>query len=233
MYQSTHRVYCLTLLAATCLLSSSIARGKETTLFVGTYTHGTESRGIYVYRFDDATGALRPVSVAEGVENPSFLAVHPKRTVLYSADEVDAYNGRKEGAISAWAIDADSGELSLINRQRAGGAGPCHLAVDPTGQYVLVANYSGGTVAVLPIDADGTLMKATTRIEHHGSSVDPSRQTAPHPHQVVFDSAASDVGVTTTRAPDTNGVRDAIISTEPSGDHWLLGGARRRPPRTR
>src|SRR5262245_16865296 len=88
-------------------------------LYVGTYTRGTDSKGIYVYEFDDATGTLKPLSVAEGVENPSFLAIHPNKKLLYSADEVDSFEGDAQGAISAWAIDDKTGALTLLNKQGA------------------------------------------------------------------------------------------------------------------
>ena len=119
MHQFIRQLACLALFATICTLPSGVARSEESTLYVGTYTRSTESRGIYVYQFNDADGSLRPLSVAEGVENPSFLAIHPNQKYLYSADEVDEFNGQNEGAVSAWAIDASSGALTLINRQGA------------------------------------------------------------------------------------------------------------------
>ncbi|HEY6565160.1 MAG TPA: lactonase family protein, partial [Pirellulaceae bacterium] len=145
--------------------------------------------------FNDATGALEPASIVEDVENPSFLALHPSKKFLYSSDEVDTYDGEAEGAISAWAIDEKTGALTLINRIGAGGTSPCHLVVDPTGRNVLAVGYGSGTVAVFPIDSGGRLQTASTRIEHHGASVDPVRQTSPHPHQVVLDPTARRVWI--------------------------------------
>lgn len=157
------------------------------TLYVGTYTRGTESKGIYVFRFDDETGKLTPVAVAEGIDNPSFLAMHPNGKLLYSSDEVDSFDGEPVGAVSALAIDDETGKLSLVNRQAAGGTSPCHLTVDPSGKHVLVVGYGSGTVAVLPLDDDGKLQPVSQRIEHRGSSVNKERQSSPHPHQIVLD----------------------------------------------
>jgi 6-phosphogluconolactonase len=186
MHCPTRRLIRLAILLTVSLLAGRAADAAEQTLYVGTYTHGTESRGIYVYRFNDATGALELTSIAEDVENPSFLAVHPNRKFLYSSDETDAYDGQPEGAVSAWAIDDSTGKLSLLNRVGAGGTSPCHLVVDPAGRNVLAVGYGSGTVAVFPLGADARLHKAAPRIEHRGSSIDPARQTSPHPHQVVL-----------------------------------------------
>jgi 6-phosphogluconolactonase len=203
-----------------CLFASGAALAAEQTLYVGTYTRGTDSRGIYVYRFDDATGALAPVSIAEDVENPSFLALHPNRKFLFSSDEVDTYDGQTEGAISAWAIDDKTDALALINRVGAGGTSPCHLIVDPAGRNVLAVGYGSGTVAVFPIDADGRLQSAATRIEHHGASVDPVRQTSPHPHQVVLDPTATrawipDLGLDQIVAYEFDSEKGALTPSDP------------------
>ena len=163
-----------------------MANGEPSCVFVGTYTRGTDSRGIYVYRFDNSTGALHETSVAEGIDNPSFLAVHPNGKYLYSSDEIDSFDGQNAGAVSAFAIDAQSGQLTLLNRQSAGGTSPCHLVVDPAGRHVLVVGYGSGTVAVLPIGDDGRLQPVADLIQHQGSSVDPVRQSSPHPHEIII-----------------------------------------------
>ena len=121
-------------------------------VFVGTYTGG-KSKGIYRMEFDPATGKLSEPVLAAEVDNPSFLAVHPTHKYLYSANESSA----GAGSVTAFALDAKSGELTKLNQQSTIGDGPCHLVVDATGKNVLVANYGGGSVAVLPIGPDGKL----------------------------------------------------------------------------
>jgi 6-phosphogluconolactonase len=221
MHHSIRRFLGLAIPVLFTLFAGGIAGGAEKTLYVGTYTHDTASRGIYVYRFDDSSGALEVASVAEDVENPSFLALHPNKKFLYSSDEIDTYKGQPEGALSAWAIDEKTGALSLINRIGAGGTSPCHLLVDPAGRNVLAVGYGSGTVAVFPIDADGRLQTAATRIEHHGASVDPDRQTSPHPHQVVLDPTAlrvfiPDLGIDQIVAYQFDSAKGALTPSDPS-----------------
>ncbi|MBX3433033.1 MAG: lactonase family protein [Pirellulales bacterium] len=173
--------------ALAALLVASFARlacAEETLLYVGTYTRGTASRGIYALRFDAAAGTLAPGPVTTGVENPSFLALDPAGATLYSSDEVNEYEGKPSGAVTAFRIDRDAGTLELVNRQPAGGTSPCHLAVDGGGKNVLVVGYGSGTVGVLPTGPRGALKPLATLLTHEGSSVDPARQASPHPHQI-------------------------------------------------
>jgi 6-phosphogluconolactonase len=150
-------------------------------VYIGTYT-GPKSQGIYVSRFDEATGRLSGPELAAESRNPSFLALHPSGQFLYAAGEVSEFNGKREGVLSAFTIDPNSGKLSLLNQQPSGGAGPCHAAVDNQGKWLLVANYDSGSIAALPIQPDGRLLQAAATIQHHGSSVNPQRQTGPHAH---------------------------------------------------
>jgi 6-phosphogluconolactonase len=161
-------------------------RNRTMLVYVGTYTGG-ESKGIYLFRMDPATGKLTPAGVAAETANPSFLAIHPNRRFLYAVGEIGDFAGRKSGAVSAFAIEPKSGALTLLNQQPSRGAGPCHLVVDGPGRNVLVANYGGGSVAALPIAADGRLGEATGFVQHEGSSVNPRRQEAPHAHSINTD----------------------------------------------
>ena len=157
-------------------------------VYIGTYTHG-RSEGIYVYRMDVFTGALQFVSEATGVDSPSFLALHPQQHYFYAVNEVGEFAGQPSGAVSAFSIAPKTGELTYLNQQSSGGTGPCHLSVDRTGRYVLVANYGGGSVCVLPVQDDGRLGEATDFIQHEGSSVNPNRQGGPHAHMITLDPA--------------------------------------------
>jgi 6-phosphogluconolactonase len=158
-------------------------------VFIGTYT-GPKSQGIYRLEMDLATGKLSAPVLAAKVTNPSFLAVHPSRRYLYAVGEMSEFEGKKVGAVSAFSLNAKTGELKLLNQQPSGGAGPCHVVVDGPGKNVLVANYGGGSAAVLPIRANGQLAKASDVEQHQGSSINPKRQTGPHAHSVNVDSAS-------------------------------------------
>jgi len=155
-------------------------------VYIGTYTRG-QSEGIYVCRMDPSSGALGFASKAAEVDNPSFLALHPHKPYLYAVTEVGESAGRPSGVVTAFAADAKTGELTFLNEQPSHGPGPCYLSVDKTGTFVLVANYGGGSLAVLPIQDDGQLGSATDFVQHRGSSVDPRRQRTPHAHCIILD----------------------------------------------
>ena len=152
-------------------------------VYFGTYTRG-ESKGIYCAKLDLRTGALSDLQLAAELVNPSFLAMHPTLPRLYACGEVGQFAGGKGGAVSALAIDEAAGRLTLLNQQSSGGAGPCHVAVDRAGRNVLVANYGGGSAAVLPLDDQGRLKELSCVVQHAGSSVNPARQKGPHAHSV-------------------------------------------------
>ncbi|MFQ5734617.1 MAG: lactonase family protein, partial [Planctomycetaceae bacterium] len=140
--------------AAPRLSKQAIESASRMTVYVGTYTSG-DSKGIYRLSLDLKTGRLTKLGVTGGVRNPSFLAIHPNKRFLYAVSEVSSVDGKKTGAVTAFAIDRETGELKKINWQSSGGAGPCHLVVDRAGKAVLVANYGGGSVASLPIAKNG------------------------------------------------------------------------------
>jgi 6-phosphogluconolactonase (cycloisomerase 2 family) len=153
-------------------------------VYFGTYT-GTNSRGIYVSRFDSATGKLSAPELAAEATNPTFLAVAPGGNFLYAVSEVDETGGQPTGTVNAYALDATTGKLTPLNEQNSGGSGPCHISVDATGKCLLVANYGSGSIAALPIHADGSLGEATTIIQHTGSGANPQRQAGPHAHFIL------------------------------------------------
>lgn len=153
-------------------------------VYVGTYTQKGNSKGIYIYKLDMATGALTEAGVGPMVASPSFVAIHPNHRFLYAVNELEEYGGAKSGSVSSFSIDPKTGGLTLLNQQPSGGGAPCHIIVDKGGKNVLIANYTGGSVAVLPVMLDGSLAKATSFIQHTGTSVDPARQEGPHAHSI-------------------------------------------------
>ncbi len=157
-------------------------------VYVGTYTEGGRTEGVYRYRVNPTTGEWRPLGASVVGPNPSFLALHPRGTVLYAVNEVEKYEGAASGAVSAFAIAAGSGELTPLGQPHAsGGAAPAYISVDPAGRTALVANYTGGSVAALPIAADGSLGALTQLLPHTGSGPRTDRQQSPHAHSIVPD----------------------------------------------
>ena len=151
-------------------------------MFVGPYTGG-KSHGIARFRVDLAGGTVEPLGETPAV-NPSFLAFDPTGRFLYAVSEVSDFTGKKSGGVLAFEIDRHSGELAPMGGQRSGGDGPCHLAVDPTGKNLLVANYGGGSVEVLPIAKEGFLEPPSDFVQHHGTGPDHARQEGPHAHSI-------------------------------------------------
>jgi len=154
-----------------------VSSGQHSILaYVGTYSspQGPEGavgrgQGIYLFAVDPATGALTQRALFANDANPSWLAFDPSRTHLYSGNEVSNFQGTSSGSVSAYAIDRAHGHLTLLNTVSSEGAGPAHLSVHPSGRYALVANYHGGTVAVLPIRVNGELGPATDVVHDMGA----------------------------------------------------------------
>ncbi len=164
-----------------------VAQMESDLLYVGTYTAGTRSEGIYLIRMDRRSGQLRRVgSVAAGA-NPSFLAIHPNGRVLYAVNELEKYKERATGAVSAFAIASDTGALTGLNEQPSEGGAPCYVSVDRSGRVALVANYAGGSVALLSIQPDGALAPAAQVVQHAGRGPNAERQEAPHAHCILPD----------------------------------------------
>jgi 6-phosphogluconolactonase len=172
-----------------------VSRARELNLYVGTYTTGKKSEGIYLYRLNMISGALSYVRTAKGVVDPSFLAVDRSRRFLYAVNEVTEFGGKPGGAVSAFSIEQGDGNLTFLNQQPSLGGAPCHLILDQTGRFLLVANYVGGNVSVLPIERDGRLGAPTELVQHQGHSVKPE-QEGPHAHCVTQDHAGRYVLVT-------------------------------------
>jgi 6-phosphogluconolactonase len=159
-------------------------------VYIGTYTGGkTNSKGIYRFELDPATGKLSDRQLAAETVNPSFLAVAPDHRHLYAVGEVASFQGKPGGVIGAFALDPKTGSLMPLNQQSSGGAGPCHLVVDRLGKHVLAANYGGGSACAVAIGPDGRLGESTAFVQHVGMGTDPRRQKTPHAHSINLDAA--------------------------------------------
>jgi 6-phosphogluconolactonase len=188
----TIRHFAILLLSAASLLLFAVAASpqkrtpdKPYLVYVGTYTSKTESKGIYAYLFDPGVGKLRPFGLTAESENPSFLAVHSSGKYLYAVNEIDHFGAQKSGAVSAFSIDSKTGKLTLLDQASTQGAGPCHISLDKTGKFVLVANYDGGSIAVFPISEDGSLGPISAFVQHSGSGANKERQEGPHAHWIA------------------------------------------------
>ena len=155
-------------------------------VYVGTYTSG-DSQGIYILSLDYASGELRSVETINGVTNPSYLALNHHRNYLYAVNEETEFQGKKSGAVSAFAIDKNTGSLKFLNKQATLGGAPCYVSVSINDKYILVANYVGGNVSVFPVMSDGSLGASIDVEQHTGKSVNPDRQEGPHAHCIVLD----------------------------------------------
>jgi 6-phosphogluconolactonase len=177
----------LLLALSAALAAPALSAAENYLVYFGTNTNPRNgSKGIYVARFNAASGELTKPELAAEAGNPGFLAVHPSRRYLFAVGDITGPDGKKSGGISSFSIDPQTGKLTLLSQQSSVGAGPCHVNVDATGRMAALANYGGGSVASYAISADGKLSDAASFIQHEGSSIDPKRQTGPHAHSVNF-----------------------------------------------
>ena len=213
--------------------------GKPILAYVGTYSspQGPEGsigrgEGIYLFQMNPENGALTRLEVCLDRSNPSWLAFHPSRTHLYAGNETAEFQGRKSGSVSAFAIDRNTGRLTLLSTVSSEGAGPAYLSVHPSGKWVLVANYAGGTVAVLPIRSNGEL-GAAVDVRHdqgtvgpeHAASAPPgsfaiSGHDSPHAHMILSDPSgrfvlSSDLGLDQIRVWRFDAEKGALTPNDP------------------
>ncbi|MEP7361622.1 MAG: lactonase family protein [Acidobacteriota bacterium] len=180
---SRHRTFLLSAVIAALLPAAAVSQEAKQAapgsalMYVGPYTR-QESKGIYVYRYAGASGELTPIGLAAESKNPSWLLTHFNGRFLYAANE-------SERTVSAFSINAETGQLTLLNQVRSGGSSPCHLVLEKTGKYLMVANYGNGSVASFPVNKDGSLGEVAALIQHSGKSIG-SRQRGPHAHAVVL-----------------------------------------------
>ncbi len=169
----------LTLIAASSL--ASMLHAESVRVYFG--THANE--GIFQSDLDLKTGALSDPHLAVKTDRPGFIEIHPSQKYLYATGSMPGENGKRgTGAVLAYAIDAESGKLKLLNRQPSGGSGPCHVSLDPRGEVVMVANYGGGNASSFAVKEDGSLAAPAGVIQHKGSSVNERRQKGPHAHSI-------------------------------------------------
>ncbi|HXO60309.1 MAG TPA: lactonase family protein [Candidatus Acidoferrales bacterium] len=187
----TRRFFATLLIAvAPLLLSVDHTFGDESKpsqylAFVGTYTSKTDSKGIYSFHFDAATGRLTPTTLAATTPDPSFLTVASNEKNLYAVNELSEFDGKKSGAVTSYSVDPKSGKLTRLNQVPSGGADPCYVSFDQSGKYLLVANYTGGSVSTFPVAPDGRVGSASAFVQHRGSGPNKERQEGPHAHYIA------------------------------------------------
>ncbi|MEO2046274.1 MAG: lactonase family protein [Pirellulales bacterium] len=162
------------------LIANHVASADETLVFISAFAAGDQG-AIHAYQLDFSSGQLKQIHKTTDTEHPFFLALSPDNKFLYSI-HAKSFGGEENEHVAAYEIVGTSGELKLLNRQSTLGTAACYLDVDATGKTVVVVNYATGSLASLPVRADGSLGEAATFVQHEGTSVDPSRQEGPHTH---------------------------------------------------
>lgn len=152
-------------------------------VFIGAYT-SDKNKGISMARLNMKDGTLSGMKVVAETPNPTFLELHPSGKFLYAINEIGNYEGTRAGSVCAFAVNHETGELTLLNRVSSKGNGPCHISVERGGRMAMVANYGGGSVASYKIEADGKLSEAVSFFQHEGSGPVKGRQAGPHGHSI-------------------------------------------------
>ncbi|NGM85093.1 lactonase family protein [Paenibacillus sp. 7124] len=153
-------------------------RPDEMLFYVGTYS-SAEHPSVYLCGLNPGSGEMRIIRGTAGIENPSYITLNRAENVLYAANEKD------DGEVSAFTVDPETKELSLLGSRRTEGGAPCYVSVSPEGDYVFVSNYSGGNVNAFPVKEDGSLGEMSSQVRHAGKGFRQDRQEAPHPHSVT------------------------------------------------
>jgi 6-phosphogluconolactonase len=192
-------------------------------IFVGTYTRADTSTegnsiGIYVLKLNLKSGALQKVAVSPATSNPSFLTLHPSMKYLYAVNENGGKGPSDFGSVSAFRIDSSSHQLQFLNSVSSKGKDPCYISLDPTGNFVLVANYSSGNVSLLPLSNDGTLKEASSVMQDQGKGPNASRQEGPHAHMISPDPLgkfiyATDLGTDQMRCYTLDAQKKQLLNT--------------------
>lgn len=161
------------------------AAAEEPLVFISAFAPGDKG-AIHAYELNPKTGELKLVERTTDVEHPFFLAVSPDNKYLYSIHAPGKFGGKENEYVTAYELEGRTGKLKLLNRQSSHGTASCYLDIDKAGKAVVVANYSTGSIASLPVKKDGSLGEAATFSQHTGSSVNPKRQKEPHAHCSVI-----------------------------------------------
>ena len=161
------------------VFATSFCQQNNLNLIVGTYTKACQSDGIYTYSFDTNTGDFNLKSKTENIFNPSYVTISADNKFLYSVNE-DA----KQSSISSFGFNSETGKLTFLNNQNSKGANPCYIINDS--KNVIVANYTGGSIAVFAKNNDGTVAPAKQVLQQYGSGPNKKRQESPHVHMVQF-----------------------------------------------
>ncbi len=170
---------------AALALAAPAPKNGDYFFYIGSYTgKDSTSKGISLYRYNATTHDVTALGTAAETTSPSFLAISPDTRFVYAVNEVGDYKGPNSGGVSAFSVDRSTGKLTFLNEVRSRGAGPCYITIDKTGKWVLVANYDGGSVAVFPVQKDGSLGDAVSFDQHTGHGANPQRQEAPHAHSI-------------------------------------------------
>lgn len=174
------------LIAALVAIATTAAAGDNYLVYFGTYTGAkTGSKGIYVSKFNAATGELGAPEIAAETGSPSFLEIHPSKKFIYAVGEMGTPTA-KGGGVTSFTVSLPSGKLTQINQVSAVGQGPCHVNIDKAGKLAMVANYGSGSCASYAIKDDGSLSEAASFHQHQGSGPNKGRQAGPHAHSANF-----------------------------------------------
>ena len=186
------------LLLGSLLMTATASHADDPLVFISAFASGDKA-GIHAFAFDTKTGVLKPLHRTTDLQNPFFISISRDKRFLYAIN-AEKFGGNEDEFVAAYALEGRSGQLKRLNQQSARGTASCYLDADATGKSVLVANYASGSVAALPVRADGSLGEAASFVQHSGSSADPERQKGPNAHSIVISpdnrfALAADLGI--------------------------------------
>jgi 6-phosphogluconolactonase len=250
--RGNRRTFCLSFFFSLAALAcqAATAKGNDFFMYFGTYTGfkfvsqsatrgvgESHSKGIYVSRFNAATGEMGEPELAAEILNPSFLVVDPNHRFLYALTEDPLSLGPPldhASYVSAFAINHATGKLRHLNTIPTGGTSTCHLSMDKTGKFVLLANFGSGSISVVRVKEDGSLGEQTAFVQHLGhGSPDVPVQSGPHPHTIVVSPdnryvIVSDLGVDKVFIYHFDARTGALSPLDPSFATVEPGGGPRR-----